>query len=95
MHGQDDLLKFKLGKKADLSDFERGMVVSARQAGLSIRKKKNYPEKRKYPVSGSSVGKNALLMPEVRGERLVPADRKATVTQISTRYNPRSAEEHL
>jgi len=34
------LLKFKLsirtGKQGDLSDFERGMVVGARQAGLSI-----------------------------------------------------------
>ncbi len=34
------LLKFKpsirMGKKGDLSDFERGMVVSARRAGLSI-----------------------------------------------------------
>lgn len=33
---QDDLLKFKLsirmGKKSDLSDFERSVVVGARQA---------------------------------------------------------------
>ncbi len=38
--GEDDLLKFKQGirmcKKGDLSDFERGMVVGARRAGLSI-----------------------------------------------------------
>ncbi len=38
--GEDDFLKFKpsirMGKKGDLSDFERGMVVCARQAGLSI-----------------------------------------------------------
>ncbi len=37
-----DLLKFKpsirMGKKGDLSDFERGMVVGARRAGLSISK---------------------------------------------------------
>ncbi len=39
-HGQDYPLKFKLsirmGKKVDLTDFERGMVISARRAGLSI-----------------------------------------------------------
>ncbi len=38
--GEDDLLKFKLsirmGKKGDLSDFEREMVVGVRRAGLSI-----------------------------------------------------------
>ncbi len=38
--GEDNLLKFKpsikMGKKGDLSDFERGTVVGARQAGLSI-----------------------------------------------------------
>ncbi len=27
-----------MGKKGDLSDFERGMVVGARQAGLRISK---------------------------------------------------------
>ncbi len=40
--GEDDLLKFKpsirTGKKGDLSDFERGMVVGVRQAELSISK---------------------------------------------------------
>ncbi len=40
--GEDDLLKFKpsirMGKKWDLSDFNRGMAVGARQAGLSISK---------------------------------------------------------
>ncbi len=38
--GEDDLLKFKpsirMGKKGDLSDFERGLVVGTRRAGLSI-----------------------------------------------------------
>ncbi len=40
--GEDDFLKFqpsiRMGKKRDLSDFERGMVVGARRAGLSISK---------------------------------------------------------
>ncbi len=72
-----------MGKKGDLSDFERGMVVGSRRAGLSISKSadllgfhaqpslgftENGPKKRKYPVSGSCVDENALLMSEVRGE---------------------------
>ncbi len=47
----------------------------------------NGPKKRKYPVSGSCVDENALLMSEVRGEWAVRDDRKATLTQITTRYN--------
>ncbi len=72
-----------MGKKGDLSDFERGMVVGVRRSGLSISKlliywdfhtqpslgfTENSPKKRKYPVSGSCVDENALLMSEVRGE---------------------------
>ena len=82
---QEDL-KFKpnirMWKKGDLSDFERGLVVSARRAGLSIsetadllgfsrttisRVTENGPKKRKYPVSGTLLGENALC-PEVKGE---------------------------
>ncbi len=57
-----------MGKKGDLSDFERGMVVGARRAGRSISKTADllgfshttisrvyWSEKRKYPVSGSCV----------------------------------------
>ncbi len=70
-------------KKGDLSDCECGMVVGARRTGLSISKlliywnfhaqpslgfTENGPKKRKYPVSGSCVEENALLMSEVRGE---------------------------
>ncbi len=70
-----------MGKKMDLNDFEGGMVVGARWAGLSISKPDDLlgfshttismdygPKKRKYPVSGSCVDENALLMSEVRGE---------------------------
>ena len=46
---------------------------------------------KKYPVSSSSAGNNVSLMREVRGQRrrarLVQADRKVTVTQITTHYN--------
>ncbi len=85
--GEDDLLEFKpsvrTGKKGDLSDSERGMVVGARRTGLSIsqtadllgfshttisRVYRERSEKRKYPVSSSCVDENALLMSEVRGE---------------------------
>ncbi len=80
-------LKFKLsirmGKKGDLSDFERGMVVGARWLVWVFQKlliywdfhtqpslgfTENGPKKRKYPVSGSCVDENVLLMSEVRGE---------------------------
>ncbi len=49
----------------------------------------NGPKKRKYPVSGSCVNKKCLV--DVRGQRrmgrLVRDDKKATVTQITNRYN--------
>ncbi len=63
---------------------ERGMVVGARRTALSISETadllgfphtqpslgftENGLKKRKYPVSGSCVDENALLMSEVRGE---------------------------
>ncbi len=71
------------GEERDLSDFERGMVVGARRAGLSISKTviywdfhaqpslgftENGPKRKIYPVSGSCVDENTLLMSEVRGE---------------------------
>ncbi len=67
-----------MGKKGDLSVFEGGMVVGARRAKLliywdfhaqpSLGFTENCPKKRNYPVSGSCVDGNALLMSEVRGE---------------------------
>ncbi len=93
-----------MGKKGDLSDFERGMVVGAWRDGLSFQKlliywdfhtqpslgfTENGQKKRKYPVSGSCVDENALYRGrgQRRMDRLVRDDRKATVTQITTRYN--------
>ncbi len=72
-----------MGKKGDLSDFEREMVVGARRLVCVFKKLliywdfyaqpslgfiENGPKKRKYPVSGSCVGENALLMSEENGQ---------------------------
>ncbi len=72
-----------MGKKGDLSDFERGSVVGARRADLSISKTadllgfsqpslgftENGPKKKIFSETwGSCVDENALLMSEDRGE---------------------------
>ncbi len=46
-----------MGKKGDLSDFKQSLGFT-----------ENGPKKRKYPVTGSCVDENALLMSEVRRE---------------------------
>ncbi len=91
-------------KKGDLSDFEHGMVVGTRRAGLSISKTadllrfsrtnisrvyREWSEKEKICSERQLCGRKCLV--DVRGQRrmgrLVRDDRKATVTQITTRYN--------
>ncbi len=66
-----------MGKKGDLSDFERGVVVGARRAGLSISQTDDLlgfscttisRVYRKYPVSDSCVDENALLISEENGQ---------------------------
>ncbi len=93
-----------MGKKGDLSDFERGMVVGARWAGLSILKTADllrflcttnsrvYREwSGKEKISSERQLCELKCLVDVRGQRrmgrLVRDDRKATVTQITTRYN--------
>jgi hypothetical protein len=48
--------------------FQKLLIYWDFHAQPSLGFTENGPKKRKYPVSGSSVGANALLMPEVRGE---------------------------
>ncbi len=68
--------------------FQKLLIYWDFHTQLSLGFTENGPIKRKYPVSGSCVDKNALLMSDVRGECwLVRDDRKTTVTQITTRYN--------
>ena len=70
----------RMGKKCDLSDFDRDMIVGARQGGLSIsetadllgfshttvsRVCREWCEKQKHPVPE---GRNMFLMREVRGK---------------------------
>lgn len=93
-----------MGKKGDLSDFDRGRIVGARRTGLSIsetaaqlgfsrttisRVYREWLRENKMSSKRQSCGRKSLV--DVQGQmkidRLLQDDRKATVAQITTRYN--------
>lgn len=87
--------------KCDLKDFDRGMIVGARQDCLCISSNllafscttvaRMYKERceKKKKVRSRSVGKNALLSRAVqrRMTGLVQSGRKVTIAQITMPYN--------
>ncbi len=68
--------------------FQKLLIYWDFHAQPSLGFTENGLKKRKYPVSGSCVDENALLMSEIRGERVdwLEMIERQTVTQITTRY---------
>jgi len=100
-----------MGKKGDLSDFERGMVVGDRRiwvfhnllsywdfhAQTFLGFTKNDVKMGKTSSMWQSCGQKCLI--DARGQRrmgrLTQADRRATLTEITTRYNRGMQQKHL
>lgn len=74
---------------SDLLVWAQSLIYWDSQAQPSLWFTENDLKKARYPLSGKSLGLNAFLGPEVRGEldRLIPEDREAAVPQITTCYN--------
>ena len=80
----------RMGKEGGLGDFEVGMVLGARQAGLSISKTADLPGfscKNISRIYREWLCGQKCLVDVRRMGRLAQDDRKARVTQITTHYN--------
>ncbi len=67
--------------------FQKLLIYWDFHAQPSLGFTENGPKKRKYPVSSSCVDEEALLMSEENGQDWLEMIERATVTQITTRYN--------
>uniref|UniRef100_A0A4W5R9C3 Acidic leucine-rich nuclear phosphoprotein 32 family member n=1 Tax=Hucho hucho TaxID=62062 RepID=A0A4W5R9C3_9TELE len=93
-----------MGKKSDLREFERGMIVGARRAGSSISQTaallgfsrttvsvvyREWRDKQKTSSQRQSSGRKQLVDKKGRRrlERIVQANRRATIRQITAQYN--------
>uniref|UniRef100_A0A4W5QT33 Acidic leucine-rich nuclear phosphoprotein 32 family member n=1 Tax=Hucho hucho TaxID=62062 RepID=A0A4W5QT33_9TELE len=93
-----------MGKKRDLRDFERGMIVGSRRAGSSISQTaallgfsrttvsvvyREWRDKQKTSSQRQSSGRKQLVDKKGRRrlERIVQANRRATIRQITAQYN--------
>ena len=89
----------RIGKKCNLNDFHCGMIVGARQSALSIseaavsRVCRDWCDKQKHNGQKCLVNERG----QRKRARLVKADRKVRVMQISKHYNSgmqKSISEH-
>ena len=98
----------RIGKKCDLSDFDRGMIVVAWQGGLSISETadplgfSHATVSREYEKQKTSSGQQFCGQTHIvieRGQRRrargVKAERKITVTQITTHYSSKNKPNKL
>ncbi|TRY54698.1 hypothetical protein DNTS_031233 [Danionella cerebrum] len=94
-----------MGEAVDLSDFDRGMIVGAKLAGFGISDAaerlgfpsatvrsvyKDWDENDKTPSNRQHRGFRCV--DEIKMDRLVQADRTATISELTARYNEDSEQ---